>query len=332
MKKVLSLLCVLVCGLSCAGALDVSEEVSKAIGKIIPEKNTVIQVETPAYSETGTASPFSLYLKDMIELALSDAGKELFSLDADRQSELFMSELKDSGVYEIDAESWVRRKFPDGVLASEFIRHGDKVQVFFSYRQFAGNTKKSSVTFSAGSLRGMKYEPDNYELAKNVAEDFIKAEDDFVKSSSSAPEASSFRITAAMLDAQDNLVDILHPNDTVRFMISTEKDLYIALLCIDANGDKNWLPLQNNFMRAGEVRTFPDIAGQVYKVVDGVYGAEQILVYASTSPAGLPEQDSGGTYRRGDIQQTARGIMAVRQQSAEQYETGVFKITYTVME
>ena len=323
MKKLLSSICILRIGMSCF-ALDFSEEVAKAVNKIIPAKDIVIQVETPTYSETDTASQFSVYLKDVIEIALSDAEKELFNLDADRQSELFLSELKDSGVYEIDAEKWVQRKFPAGVLASTFMRQSDKVQVFFSYKQFAGNTKKSSIIFSAGSLRNMKYEPDNYELAKEIAADFSKIDE-------TASTSSSFLITAAMLDEHNNLVDILHPNDTVRFMISTQKDSYIALLCIDANGDKNWLPVRDNFMRAGEVKVFPDIAGQVYKVVDGVYGAEQILVYASTSQAGLPAQDSGGTYNRGDIRHISRGIMAVKQQSAEEYETNVYKITYTVM-
>lgn len=323
MKKLLSSICILRIGMSCF-ALDFSEEVAKAVNKIIPAKDMVIQVETPTYSETDTASQFSVYLKEVIELALSDAEKELFNLDADRQSELFLSELKDSGVYEIDAEKWVQRKFPAGALASTFMRQGDKVQVFFSYKQFAGNTKKSSVTFSASSLRNMKYEPDNYELAKEIAADFSKIDE-------TVSTSSSFLITAAMLDEDNNLVDILHPNDIVRFMISTQKDSYIALLCIDANGDKNWLPVRDNFMRAGDVKVFPDIPGHVYKVVDGVYGAEQILVYASTSLAGLPAQDSSGTYARGDIQQVSRGIMAVKQQSAEQYETNVYKITYTVM-
>lgn len=322
MKKLLSSICILRIGMSCF-ALDFSEEVAKAVNKIIPAKDIVIQVETPTYSETDTASQFSVYLKEVIEIALSDAEKELFNLDADRQSELFLSELKDSGVYEIDAEKWVQRKFPAGALASTFMRQGDKVQVFFSYKQFAGNTKKSSVTFPASSLRNMKYEPDNYELAKEIAADFMETESDMA--------SDSFLITAAMLDEHNNLVDILHPNDIVRFMISTQKDSYIALLCIDANGDKNWLPVRDNFMRADEVKVFPDITGQVYKVVDGVYGAEQILVYASTSPSGLPVQDSSGTYNRGDIRHISRGIMAVKQQSAEEYETNVYKITYTVM-
>ena len=138
-------------------------------------------------------------------------------------------------------------------------------------------------------------------------------------------------ITAAMLDVEYNLVNILFPQDIVQFMISTNKDSYIALMCIDANGMKSWLPIENNFIPAGEVRTFPDIANTVFKVVDGVYGAEQILVYASSSPKGLPNQQSDSRYIQNDIQQISRGIMAVTQDDSEEYETSVFKITYTVL-
>lgn len=322
MKKLLVSFFMLVAGFSCF-AFDFSDEVAVAINKIIPAKNTLIQVITPTYSETDAASKFSVYLKNEIEIALSNAGKELFSLDADRQTELFLAELKDSG-YESNDESWTRRKFPDGVLASTFIRQGDKVQVFFSYRQFAGNTKKSSMIFSANSLQRMKYEPDNYELAKDVTSDFSKAD---------ILPKSDFRITAAMLDEENNVIDILHPNDTVRFMIATSKDAYISILCIDANGNKNWLPIRDNRMIAGEVRTFPDLNNTVFKVVDNVYGTERIIIYASTSPKGLPEQDTIKTYQQGDIQQISRGIIAVKENAVEGYESSPpFEITYTVME
>ncbi len=243
------------------------------------------------------------------------------------------------------------------VLSGTYYENGENLELFLSLytddgRLFASET--ALIPLSEIRRRKLTLYPENLARAEQINEDFATTESEQKQeSSTSAPsrlaktsantsrksakaadgasKKSSFLITAAMLDEDDNLVDILHPNDIVRFMISTQKDAYIALLCIDANGDKNWLPVQNNFIRAGEVKVLPDIAGHVYKVVDGVYGAEQILVYASTSPAGLPEQDSGGTYQRGDIQQISRGIMAVKQQSAEEYETNVYKITYTVM-
>ena len=234
------------------------------------------------------------------------------------------------------------------VLSGTYYENGENLELFLSLhtddgRLFASET--ALIPLSEIRRRKLTLYPENLERAQQIDEDFASAESEqkqespisvsapskSAKADEGAAKKSSFLITAAMLDEHNNLVDILHPNDTVRFMISTQKDSYIALLCIDANGDKNWLPVRDNFMRADEVKVFPDITGQVYKVVDGVYGAEQILVYASTSPAGLPAQDSGGTYNRGDIQHISRGIMAVKQQSAEQYETNVYKITYTVM-
>ena len=234
------------------------------------------------------------------------------------------------------------------VLSGTYYENGENLELFLSLytddgRLFASET--ALIPLSEIRRRKLTLYPENLSSAEQINEDFASAESEqkqeysasvsapskSAKADDSASKKSSFLITAAMLDEHNNLVDILHPNDIVRFMISTQKDAYIALLCIDANGDKNWLPVRDNFIRAGEVKVFPDIAGQVYKVVDGVYGAEQILVYASTSPAGLPAQDSGGTYNRGDIQQTSRSIMAVKQQSTEQYETNIFKITYTVM-
>lgn len=231
-------------------------------------------------------------------------------------------------------------------MSGTYYENGENLELFLSLhtddgRLFASET--ALIPLSEIKRRRLSLYPENNVLAKQVQEDFAASQEQDSSSPASSNKTpdisapsiqkkSNCVITAAMLDAQDNLVNILHPNDTVRFLICTSLDSYIALLSIDANGDKNWLPLNNNFLQADEVYTFPDIPNQVYKVVDGVYGAEQILVYASTSPNGLPEQDSSGTYRRGDIQQTSRGIMAVKEKSAEQYETSVFKITYTVLE
>lgn len=234
------------------------------------------------------------------------------------------------------------------VLSGTYYENGENLELFLSLhtddgRLFASET--ALIPLSEIQRRKLSLYPKNSTLAKQIQEDFATSQEQEISSSSSpkrtsaasassTQEKSTLLITAAMLDEQDNLVDVLRPNDTVRFLICTSVDSYIAILSIDANGYKNWLPLNNNFLRANEVRRFPDEDNPniKYTVVDNVYGAEQILVYASTSPNGLPEQDSGGTYRRGDIQQTTRGIMAVKEKSAEQYETSVFKITYTVLD
>lgn len=234
------------------------------------------------------------------------------------------------------------------IISATYFPNAENLELFLDLKDSTGElvaSEKILIPMSEIKSLNLTLFPKNSMQANQILEDFedakIASVTEIKKSVSSVKNGSSERrnipkpdylITAAMLDSEDNLVNMLYPNDIVKFMISVEKDSYIAILCIDANGDKNWLPVENNFIRAGEVRTFPDLKDTVFKVVDGVYGAEQILIYASTSEKGLPEQTSTGKYARNDIQKITRGIIALKQSSAENYETSVFKITYTVME
>ena len=233
------------------------------------------------------------------------------------------------------------------ILNGTYYEVGNNVELILELydmenKLFASET--AIIPMSVIQDRKLSLYPQNIELAEQVQKDFVNTENEIeeVKNNVIAlPEDNpkefkssgndSVVITAAMLDKEYNLVNVLYPQDLVQFMIATNKNSYIALLCIDANGMKSWLPIENNFIPAGEVRTFPDIANTVFKVVDGVYGAEQILVYASSSPKSLPNQQSSGRYKENDIQQITRGIMAVTQDDSEEYETSVFKITYTVL-
>lgn len=233
------------------------------------------------------------------------------------------------------------------ILNGTYYEVGNNVELILELydmenKLFASET--AIIPMSEIKDRKLSLYPQNIELAEQVQKDFVNTESEIEEAKNNVialPEDNpkefkslgnnSIVITAAMLDKEYNLVNVLYPQDIVQFMIATNKDSYIALLCIDANGMKSWLPIENNFIPAGEVRTFPDIANTVFKVVDGVYGAEQILVYASSSPKGLPNQQSSGCYKENDIQQITRGIVAVAQDESEEYETSVFKITYTVL-
>lgn len=233
------------------------------------------------------------------------------------------------------------------IISGTYFPNAENLELFLDLKDSTGElvaSEKILIPMSEIKSLNLTLFPKNSMQANQILKDFedakIASATEIKVSLSSLKKNSveilniqpDYLITAAMLDSEDNLVNMLYPNDIVKFMISVEKDSYIAILCIDANGDKNWLLVENNFIRAGEVRTFPDLKDTVFKVVDGVYGAEQILIYASTSEKGLPEQTSTGRYARNDIQKITRGIMAVKQSSAENYETSVFKITYTVME
>ena len=128
-------------------------------------------------------------------------------------------------------------------------------------------------------------------IYKLPSKQVIKEENTAVSSS------NSLGITACMIDANGNSVSTLHPNDVIRFRVTSEKNAYLAILCIDAKKEESWLPLQNNYIRAGESRIFPDIQGSVLRVEDGVFGKESVKVYAATIESDLPSQTNMMTTR-----------------------------------
>lgn len=97
-------------------------------------------------------------------------------------------------------------------------------------------------------------------------------------------------LAAMVIDQDGKSVSVLHPGDVVRFRVSSEKSAYLAILCIDANGEENWLPMNDNYIRAGESRIFPDLQGVQMRVDEGTYGKEQVIVYAAPSERDLPNQ------------------------------------------
>ena len=97
-------------------------------------------------------------------------------------------------------------------------------------------------------------------------------------------------ISAEMIDEAGRAVDVLHPRDVIRFRVSSDKNAYLAILCIDAKKEENWLPLQNNYIRAGESRIFPDIPGATLRVEDGIFGKEQVKIYSAGIESDLPNQ------------------------------------------
>ncbi len=184
--------------------------------------------------------------------------------------------------------------------------------------------------------------PQNIKLAETVQEDFneITNQTDTTDSNQNNNQnnsqvnntASAKRITlaASMLDSNGELVNILHPNDIVRFKITTDFDCYISILCIDANGEKTWLPTTSNFMEANTPRLFPDISGSVLRVAnDGVFGAEQVVIYASTSRDGLPSKGDNGKYTSQDLHMIMKNQQNARKDKNN--KTGTFKITYTII-
>ena len=190
--------------------------------------------------------------------------------------------------------------------------------------------------------RNLTLYPENLAQAEAIKEEFTQAAAEVqsappaaatktpqkTASSPGAAKNGTIDITAVMLDPDNNLVDILYPGDTVKFLVSTGTDAYIAIMGIDAQGNQYSLPVQDNCLKADMPRTFPD--GDVdYQVVDGVFGSEHLFIYAASTPDGLPKPVGEGAYQPNTVLNATRGMTAVAKR--KKMETGVFVIPYTVM-
>ena len=195
--------------------------------------------------------------------------------------------------------------------------------------QDAKTVKSAGVFFAKDKVQGYTLYPSNIKTQKLVDEDFAAAAQN--------TSNEKLKISACMLDEQGNQAEILRPGDIVKFVIQTSADAYIALQGIDATGDVYWLPIEDNFIPAGKKRVFPDIEGTEFKVMDGIYGAESIIIHAFSTNEALQSQVSflEGKYRKGMIGNT-RGIGAFKSNSAgtgaKDSANGMFKIVYTVVE
>ena len=346
MKKYFSLILVAVLAVSTFAQNSISDGIRR-FDNVLFEKQ-IQRAETAIgfiyYSDSETCGSFVPWIKNEIKRAAARTMRIKIVDTSSLSSEGQIVATRGVSFGQLKKTS-EQKKY---IISGTYFPNAENVELFLDLKDSTGEliaSEKILVPMAEIKSLNLTLFPKNSMQANQILKDFEEAKiasASEIKVSVSSLKKNSFEklnipnpdylITAAMLDSEDNLVNMLYPNDIVKFMISVEKDSYIAILCIDANGDKNWLPIENNFIRAGEVRTFPDLKNTVFKVVDGVYGAEQILIYASTSEKGIPEQTSTGKYARNDIQKITRGIMAVKQSSVENYETSVFKITYTVME
>ena len=299
-------------------AADFESEVQSVITSIIPSEHKLIEVQTPVYDETFAGSEFSVYLKDTLEYVLSDCDKEIFDMDMDGEWDAALADMFDSGYLSGKKSSGESRKIRDGILSTKFSRRKNRIDIILTY--YNGSSRKTKrISISVSDIPDMEYEPENLEHAQKIYADVKQAE-----SVAKRDKEMSIPISAAMLDSEKNMVDIIYPSSRVSFMIgSPEKDAYIAVLNISAEGKKFWL-IKNHFIPAGETWESPK-----FRPADNVYGQELIYVYAASSPDGLPTTDSDTEYLPDTITAGAREL--VFDNGGDDIATGVFAITYTVL-
>lgn len=283
------------------------------------------------YSESNTCGSLVPFLQNEIK----DAAEKSRRIKIIQTREL--SEYEQAGIATRGLTmgmSSKARKFSEKnfILDGKYYDKGKNIELVLSMHDAEGNIfgKKTALLDKAFiSEQKLTLFPANQKFAESVQEDF-----ELTLDKEGIPEKqkkSKIGLSASMLDSGGSLVNILHPNDIVRFKISSDSDCYVAILCIDAKGVKTWLPLNNSFLETDKPRLFPDIAGAVLRVAnDGVFGAEQVVIYACSEKEGLPSQTESGKYSSQDLH-----LIMKNQQNAKKnksYGTGTFKITYTIME
>lgn len=215
-----------------------------------------------------------------------------------------------------------KKKF---VLTGTYQQVEDNVEVYLFLKTEGGadfSSAKVLIPMSEVTKRKLTLYPQNVEQAKEVYKDVESSK----KTAAKQEPEKTISVTAAMLDSENNVVDILHPGDVVNFVVNCDCDCYIAIMGIDANGNKYWLPIENPKMNANEARRFPD-SDVEYTIVDGVFGAELLYVYAADSPSGLPKLTDDEKYQPNAIASTTRGFVATKKSGKK----GVFAIPYTVI-
>lgn len=289
------------------------------------------------YSDTNTCGSVVEWFNKEIKLA-AESTRRIKIADSNKADEVTQAVVATRSIkMGVAKVSTAKKKYViDGIYEEE----GDFVNLTLRFLTSDGSLiseREMAIPKAEITKRKLTLRPENVELATAIQQDFDTVIQADVTESSHNKEAqntndeksSSIKIYASMLDNRENLVNILHPGDIVNFKISTDKNCYLAILMIDAEGEKQWLPMENDYMRAGAPRYFPDIDGAVLQVADGIFGAEQIIIYAASKRQDLPAQTDEGIYKKQDLQLITRKLEL--KQSNTEVASGMFKITYTVV-
>lgn len=211
-------------------------------------------------------------------IAHDDFTRSLIEKELDYQQSGAVS---DETIQEIGRELGV-----DCVIIGEFTEISSGYQLFV--KAIHVETKKLMYSWKGKIKRTDKEVKFQIEKSNKGPRPKVQASEN--SGSSKTSQSNALTVTASMINDNGESVSLLHPKDVIRFKVSTDKNAYLAILCIDAKGEEDWLPMQSNYIRAGESRIFPDIPGVILRVQDGVFGNEQVKVYAATNESELPRQ------------------------------------------
>lgn len=293
--------------------------------------NAKVSIGFITYKDSNTCGSIVPYIQEKIKTAAEDSRR----IDIVKTTEL--SEYEQAGIATRGLTMGMSKKARKNgaknyIIDGNYRESGSDVELFLAMHDSDGNvlsTHTALISKNEISEKRLTLFPDNQNIADSIQKDFEHNQEEQIMQNKKS--ASKIELVASMLDLNGNLVNILNPNDIVRFKVFADSDCYVAILCIDANGVKTWLPTTSNFIEADTVRFFPDIAGAVLRISDdGVFGAEQVIIYACSDEKGLPSQNDSGKYSSEDLHSIMKKQRAVKKN--KDFGTGTFKITYTIME
>lgn len=150
-----------------------SETISGTISQIIPADDLLVVVRLPVYDDNDSSdSVFGKYLKAVLENDLTNMGKSLFDLEANERSEEFLALLSDRG-YDVDLSAFNVRKAPNGEISSVYVVRNNMVQISFVYKQYKGDSKRTSLEFSTKGLPGLTYVSEDANLLKKRLQESV---------------------------------------------------------------------------------------------------------------------------------------------------------------
>ena len=318
------------------------EDVMKAFDETLMEMRSVnakVTIGFITFEESSTCGSVVLYFQNEIKKAAEHTRR----IEIVKTTEL--SDYEQAGIMTRGINSGMSKKArtnndPAYNLDGKYYERGDNIELVLTLcnsdkKIFA--EKSAFIPKAVLSKNKLTLYPKNKGLAETIQEDFDKSEKELEEEQSAQARKKSAKniglaASIILVDSRE-LVNILKPKDRFRIRITADTDCYLAILGINANGEKNWLSPDYNFIRADQSREFPDRKSEGDYIIedDGVFGAEQVIIYAATDESILPHKAiDSGKYSNEDLHAIMRKQQAVRRNTNQ--ATGTFKITYTIME
>lgn len=114
-------------------------------------------------------------------------------------------------------------------------------------------------------------------------------------------DSTSIKFNAYISDGRGNVLEELSPNQRIKIHVKSDKNCFINILMVDAEGHKEWLEIKNNQLKSEQEKIFPDMKGYELVVNGDLFGSEKLVIYASSNESSLPGNIPCNDFRMEDL-------------------------------